>query len=462
MTKSPEAMETDTRGLPLLTPRTREKWMDRERPERPEEKNNMTMTTVQMVNSMLGSGILSFPYVLSETGIVLSAILLIMFAYLNYAVNIMLLETGAHVGMKTGDQSHIIATALKSEFAGRLMDLCIAVMAFGSLLSYFNVMGNLGADLFKSTRPPDIGFNTYPGTIVITGILLSPFCFYRAYGDIAYVSLISWSLIFLTTIIIVVKGIAGHNSIPWWPSTPLAPIAMFGNFAFATSNQYVVHEAYASMRAELRENMGSIVTTQISLGVTLLTLMGLGGVAAVGADNLSTNIIDTLSLHPLLNKLLRIWTIFHLMMYIPNDFIIMRLYGCRYFDLNPLQIPFPRYVALTSILLAIPAILMAAIPRPDVTGAFELVITLTGDIPVAIGVFLLPLLAFKRRVLDNLPIDGPSFTPESLFPYARQWHVSFYFLLVLTLITLFVAPIVVLYDFATDCNRRTCASYGSS
>mmetsp|Transcript_38139 Transcript_38139/g.122441 ORF Transcript_38139/g.122441 Transcript_38139/m.122441 type:complete len:482 (-) Transcript_38139:322-1767(-) len=455
----------DTKEVPLIGKAASEKWEDENREDRPAERNGALMTAIQLVNSMIGSGILAFPYVLADMGLVMALVWICVFVSLNYFSNLALLETATRVGQPTGDQSDIIEAAMQSRKWARTVDLCIAIQSFGSLLSYFNVMGALGADLLKPTRDDNVALNTYPGVILIAALVLSPACFYRAYGDIAHISLLSFALIVLTTFSVVGKASTGMNAIPLGPKSALAPFTGMGNFAFAVSNQFALNEAYASMKPTDRPAVRSVVALQASLGGSLLLIMAIAGVAAVGMKTLTSNILESLSPTNTFNKTLKGLTILHLMAYIPNDFIIMRLYACRFFHINPLTIPEHRYVLLTIVLLAIPAVIMAAIPRPDVNGVFELIITLTGDIPIGIGVLLVPLLAFKRTVLDNLNDDPDIKNSEdtrTLFPHLKQYRHLYLFYIFIVIVLLVVAPITVGYTFINDCLTKSCQRYGDA
>jgi len=456
--------------VPLLSESARRAWEDEDRDERPAEVNNSYMTAIQLVNSMIGSGILSFPFVLADMGLIMALFWIGVFLSLNYFSNLALLETAARVGQPTGDQSDVIESAMGSSRWARTVDFCIALQSFGSLLSYFNVMGALGADLFRTTRPPDVGLNTYPGVILVCAVLLAPACFYRAYGDIAHISLLSFGLIAFTTISIVAKAIANPHAVPLAPKTFLAPFTGMGNFAFAISNQFAVNEAYASMRPADRPSVTKVVLLQAALGGALLIPMAIAGVAAVGASSngrLTSNILESLSSYPIFNKVLKGLTILHLIFYVPNDFIIMRLYACRFFDINPLTIPQSRFVALTIAMLATPAIIMAAIPKPDVNGVFQLIITLTGDVPIGVGVLLVPLLAFKKVVLDtrNAAVsdkDAQHPNATSLFPHLQKYNELYLFYVFVVVLLLVVAPLSVFYSFIDICLTKTCSRYGDA
>ena len=50
---------------------------------------------------------------------------------------------------------------------------------------------------------------------------------------------------------------------------------------------------------------------------------------------------------------------------------------------------------------------MAAIPRELVDGVFELILALTGEVPIALSCFVIPCLAYRAAVLERTPASTP-------------------------------------------------------
>ena len=426
------------------------RWMDANRDDRPKELNNAALSTLQILNSMIGSGVLSFPYVFAKTGWVLSVLLLGVSAVTVYATSMMLLRVGAAVGHPRGELSEVIEKALGPAWR-KGVDICIALTCLGALLSYYNVIGSLGSDLLKGLRHEDgsdLVVDTYPGFMVLVVTLVAaPPCFLRHYGELTPVSAGSLAFIVFTTVVVLGKGVSNGHAIPAGPTRWYMPISLLGNFVYATSMQYVVFEMYASMEATARPAVRSVVAGAIGGGCTILLVMGLGGVAAVGED-VDTDVLTSLNEKTTLVKVLYACTVAHLCLYIPNDFIIGRLFFWRAWDVNYLQVPEDRHLASTAAFLFVPLALMAAIPRDMVNGVFELCIALTGEIPATISAFVAPCLAYKAAVVDtgadNAPVS-PVVTDVILY--------AAYFIL-------FVAPLVTMYQFIYDCVGDGCSSYG--
>ena len=448
-TASPMRPEKDDGLGRSLLARNMPRWTDESRNDRPKELNNAAFSTVQVLNSMIGSGVLSFPYVFANCGWILSILLLGLSAVVCYATSIMLLRVGQAVGHPKGELSEVIEKTLGVPWR-KGVDICIALSCLGALLTYYNVIGTLGSDLLKSVRHDDgteLVVDTYAGFMfVVVGLVAAPPCFFREYGELTPISLLSLSFIVFTTLVVMGKGIDKGHAIPAGPDSWYAPVTLLGNFVYATSMQYVVFEMYASMEATSRPAVKSVVAGAVGCGCSILLVMGLGGVAAIGSD-VESDVLSSLDSKTILVKVLYGCTIAHLCFYIPNDFIIGRLFFWRSWGVNYLQMPEQRHVVTTFCFVFGPLALMASIPRDMVNGVFELCIALTGEIPTTIAALVAPCLAYRAAVLDRGEADAPVSAAQTTAILYGAYFV------------LFISPIVTLYQFIDDCVDDGCASY---
>ena len=261
-------------------------WSDPERRELAEEQNSYAFSTVQLVNSMIGSGILSFPFVFANAGLPISLLLLSFFGYLVYVTSHMLMVTGDAVGRPEGGLSEAVTLALGSTWRYTL-DLCVVLVTFGALLTYLNVIGSLGALLFSPMRHDGIFILNYAGCIVLSTLFFAPVCFLRSYGELAKISAVSMIAIALTTLAVLVKSLGSdsiNKGLTIAPSAWYQPIALLGNYAYSTNIQNYVFENIQAMQPDVKLQKNQVVGVAISLGVTLLVFMGVSGSANFGAE----------------------------------------------------------------------------------------------------------------------------------------------------------------------------------
>jgi amino acid permease len=272
--------------------------------------------------------------------------------------------------------------------------------------------------------------------VVFTIIFVLPMNFKRAYGELTYISACS----------VGVEGssVSGESyAIRLWPVSAISCLKYLGNFAYATSCQPVVCEAHLSTVPESKKNFSYAMWSACAAGGILLLSMGIAGYSAFG-ENVSSNVMLNLGSGPI-SCIGYTLVVVHLLMYIPNDFIIMRFYGFRLFDLNILQTPTFNYVIATVLLFAIPVGVMAVVPLADVAGAFGLVLDLTGDLPTGFQCFLIPGLVYIR-----------------VFP---EWswspmHIAAILTAMCGGVCMFFCPIVDIVQFVNACESDLgCSSY---
>lgn len=88
--------------------------------------------------------------------------------------------------------------------------------------------------------------------------------------------------------------------------------------------------------------------------------------------------------------------------FIPSIFVFMRLFAVQaVLGKDVLALSFPVFAAWTVILFMIPCVVMAIVPKDDVSGVFVYIIALTGDLPIGLTCYMLPpclyLMVFEDR-----------------------------------------------------------------
>lgn len=411
----------------------------------PDEVNGTLSTSVQITNTMIGSGILSFPYVLAHVGIVWSALLLLTFGSSVYLTSNLMIETGRRRGVM--DFSMLVEDVFGYTMA-RVLDFCIALSNMGALMSYFNTIGTLGSCVLKKWIADSIWINSYSGFMVVFVTLVElPLIVIRSYGELAIVSF--GSLAFISIVILFV-AVEGHDTgevafyTPnLWPESDINIMKYLGSFAYAYSCQYVVFEAYASMTTTAKRRWKSSLLGSVYLGGFLLTSMALFGYAAVG-QSAASDILVSFDANKVAVQVAMLVVVLHLLLYMPNDFVIMRLFALRIFNLNPLQLSRSKFIMVTLALFIPPLLLMAAVPEEDVDGVFSLIISLTGDLPSGFSLYLLPNLMYMIVFYDERGV---------------KWYASAV-VCVLGGLLVFLCPYLDLRSFIDACRSSAgCSSY---
>lgn len=409
----------------------------------PRKLNGNVWTSIQITNTMIGSGILTFPYVLAKVGIVFAVVYMLSFGGAIYLTSIMLIDLGKKRGLL--DYSAVVEAEFGFTVA-RMLDVSIALANLGALMSYFNTIGTLGSNVLGQWGNVWI-LDSYAGFMVVFAIIIEiPIIMLRSYGELTLISF--WSLSFIIVVISVV-GVEGQLESSqfytpnWWPNQWVDCVKYLGNFSYALSAQYVAFEAYASMTSQAKQSWNKSILASLAIGGFLVTSMAILGYGAFGQE-CESDILVNFDVSNGVAQAAMLITAFHLLLYIPNDFIIMRLFALRAFGLHALTTSTRTHVAWTLLLFAVPLTIMAVIPIDDVDGVFSLIIDLSGDIPTGFSCFFLPpvlyLSVFEKE-------RGP------------MWYAAGP-IAAMGLILVVVCPLVDIWSFAEACSSQDgCSSY---
>lgn len=356
----------------------------------PRELNGNVATSVQITNSMIGSGILTFPYVLAHVGFFWAAIFMVTFGLSVYWTSVMLIYAGKRRGIL--DYSRIV----EAEFGyttARVLDVSIALTNFGALMSYFNTIGTLGS--YAVSQWGNVWLlQSYSGFMIVLcmGIEI-PIIMLRSYGELTMFSFGSLVFVISVVVFVAIQGKYADSSdfmySNIWPNRWIDCIKFLGNFSYAYSCQAVVFEAYQSMKPAARVHFNSSMGASTILGGVLLTSMAIFGYAAFG-QSCESDILVNFNTDTWEVQTCFLVIVAHLLLYIPNDFVIMRLFFMRIFSVDALLTTQRTHIVATLILFMTPLAIMASVPEADVGGIFSLVIDLTGDIPSGFSCFFLP------------------------------------------------------------------------
>eukprot|EP00930_Biecheleria_cincta_P046085 TRINITY_DN31783_c0_g1_i1.p1 TRINITY_DN31783_c0_g1~~TRINITY_DN31783_c0_g1_i1.p1 ORF type:complete len:504 (-),score=64.38 TRINITY_DN31783_c0_g1_i1:127-1638(-) len=167
------------------------------------EGSSLRGTIFNLVNTMIGGGILGLPFAMRQCGTVLGAVLLIVFA--------MLTDLAAWMLLVCVDATRQKSYALVGEtLYGPLMGLCVDLAVFlnnlGVLISYVVVIGDLVPPFMTYISAPALLQNRASLLSCVALCILLPMSCLRSMGALRYTSLVCLFMILLLLILVVAMG----------------------------------------------------------------------------------------------------------------------------------------------------------------------------------------------------------------------------------------------------------------
>jgi len=342
------------------------------------------------LNTFLGSGILAFPAVLAADGWVMFTAAILVFMCASFGSAALVLEIGQRKGVLNLSG---LTTLFLGSTATFILQLCVVLVSQGALMSYLNVIGVMGSDVLTKW-----GWGwTYAEVLVVAAVLITPLICFRSYGDLTPISLVSLCCIVFIVFFVLLEGLNVTDGDLYvaqpWPESTLAALGTLGTYGSVFST-YAVFEAYLSTTLEDKPKF-IYFTWALAVGCaySLICLMAVFGYGAFGSD-VDSDILSSFSTGNPAVQVAQLVVVLHLVFYIPNDFVLMRLYTCELSGIKVLDLSTATFLALTLALWAFPVIVMALVPQSDVDGVFGYLIDLTGDVPSALSCLIIPGLLF--------------------------------------------------------------------
>ena len=151
-----------------------------------ESKSSVVGTSGNLINAIVGAGIVGIPYAMRESGLVAGIFMVILCAFLTDKSLRLLIETAKHIDVPSYE---VLAEASFGKAGFYFISINMFIMAYGAMISYLMII--------KDTLPPLLGIavENYPvrrAILVVTSFLIIfPISCQRDMADLAKTSSIS-------------------------------------------------------------------------------------------------------------------------------------------------------------------------------------------------------------------------------------------------------------------------------
>jgi len=167
------------------------------------EGSSLRGTVFNLVNTMIGGGILGLPYATQELGLALGCGLLFLFAALtDLAAWMLLVSVDA-----TREKSYaMVAEVLFNRYLGLLVDVTVALNNLGVLISYLMIIGDVVPPFMAHIGAPEVLQGRTSLLTLATVFVLLPMSSMRNMGALRHTSFVCLFMIGVLAVIIVAMG----------------------------------------------------------------------------------------------------------------------------------------------------------------------------------------------------------------------------------------------------------------
>jgi len=233
-----------------------------------------------LVNSIIGAGVLALPATLSWAGLAVVCVALPLVALLMFVACAMLLSAAEHVD---GVSYEFLAKSAFGHYGSRFVDVIIAVSSFLTLAAFLVLLGDFGSEVYR------LAFGSLPNrvyVIITIGLVVCfPLSLLPSLNALRFASVIGVLSVLLFVAVLVYLYADG------FATAPEPTLVRFDGFfrafpvmLFAFSCETTLFPIVAEMRANVRPQARRVVAVSFGIAFTVYFLAAVIGYLLFGND----------------------------------------------------------------------------------------------------------------------------------------------------------------------------------
>ena len=265
-------------------------------------KGGSLKAIMYLMNTIIGGGVVSLPFVMSNFGIILGLFIFIMVYLMTVFSCLLLLRVKNNTQRSHYGTIGTFCFGYKGKMA---IDIIIIINNFGMCMSYFIIFGQNIEKIIQETAGIDAWWTYKYLWIVVIWLLILPFVFYKNFDRLKFVSILS------TTSIIIYFLLTIYNFTVKWSNNDLAndiivfPTSSFsfekgmGSFPsvfLAFTFQYNFFPVYKTIKDVNDKKMMWISISAITLVLIIYSLVGVCGYLSYG-EKIQTNFLKSVDIN---------------------------------------------------------------------------------------------------------------------------------------------------------------------
>ncbi|RDD45740.1 putative sodium-coupled neutral amino acid transporter 11 [Trichoplax sp. H2] len=363
------------------------------------DKSGIALSSFNIMNTILATGILGIPYALKQAGFVMGLIILLLVAAISDFTALLLIKSG-RLASQSSYQN--LARAAFGNMGYYLALVCQFLFPFLAMMGYLVVIGDSFTRSFHHLDDGTVVLQDRRFIISMAMLIIAPLCFFKRLKDLGVVSMIS--LICLAVLVLAVlirmstlKPLIPETPHAWQFATLNIPQAI-GITAFGFVWHHNTFLIYNSLKSNSMDRFNAISHVSISTALVFMLLLGMVGYITF-TGNTQADILENYCDDDILIIVSRCCYAISMMLTYPIECFV-----CR----NIIQIAFFsnardsiwRHCIITAL------IILGTLPVPLITRCLGFVLELNGIIAATPLVFLFPPACFiKLSTKSNFSIE---------------------------------------------------------
>mmetsp|Transcript_2421 Transcript_2421/g.4566 ORF Transcript_2421/g.4566 Transcript_2421/m.4566 type:complete len:635 (-) Transcript_2421:689-2593(-) len=282
------APSTPRKLVQISTPGGTSRLVKKESTSVKESKSSVAGTASNLVNAIIGAGIVGIPFAVKETGLVAGVILVILCAILTEKSLRVLVATAKHVDVPSYET---LFESTYGSFGFYFISLNMLIMAYGGCLSYLTIIKDT-LPVLLGVDSGDVGMQRAILTVSTLAVIL-PISMQRDMADLAKTSRISVVFQFLTVLVVVIYSPVSTTLAEQGGLIAIASKSIvksntifigLGVLSFAFVCQHSAFIVAGSLEHPTKERWATATTRALALCVILEGACGIAGYLAFMED----------------------------------------------------------------------------------------------------------------------------------------------------------------------------------
>lgn len=250
-----------------------------------EEGASLTSSSVSLLKTIIGAGLMSIPLSFSTDGYIFGSIIII-FAALTSGFGLFL-QAYVSKFVPRGHATFFNLCSITYPSLSVVFDLAIAIQCFGCAISYLVLVGDL-----MPTIVEDISFvdesNYSKFWVLASSVICVPLSLLKNLDSLKYTSILGLGAIAYLTLLVVFEGLFGDfpndskGDLTAGPPTVSGVFSTFSIIVFAFTGHQNMFSIINEARDKSLSNLTKLITFAISLSTGLFILVGLTGYFTFG------------------------------------------------------------------------------------------------------------------------------------------------------------------------------------
>ena len=262
-------------------------------PYDPSRRSTVSSSSMSLLSSMIGGGILSLPFAVSRCGVIVGVVLLAALSVASTFSVYIIIAAARRTGTETLDDIAEVAFGRAGRFVSRAL---LVTLLYAAVVAYCILIRDCMQTLLAMTVPADADSHLLRNVLLFVATALAvPFAIRPPHDQTAVSSAAITSIVLITAVFIykaATADVAAVSNVPLLPQSAAAVSDGYCIIAGAYVCQFNVLSLHSRLNDPTRQRIKQFISLTMTSCLVLYTAMAISGITLYGADVSGNALLD--------------------------------------------------------------------------------------------------------------------------------------------------------------------------